>query len=347
MNEEQIKAVGDVSPEAMAGIQQGLERLQKMRNEEIPIAEETHEVQNAPPDEIITSQEEVEENPPEEIGEEDSTPHSPDAVKPDDDIFDQEKSKPQIEKAWKLKKTIHRERAEKNALQAEIDQLKQQLAQSIDFGTQYYQKGALSDLEKAKEDLKKSIEVVDLEAFAEANVAMNKAMLSLHELNRINTQVPSPTPHANPIPPMEDDEHELRELHENIAADWIEKHSYLQPASADYDANLATKVLDYAKGLEKQLTDSGRTEMIFSEPYFNKVEGYMEGIRNANAKRARDMASVNHIGGVRGATPAVRRAAPAGLPPLTDNEKQMARNMGISEEAWQKRKQAFQQSTKR
>lgn len=311
-NEElQPHEVQDTS--GLAEIEQALKEIEGLQN--------NSEEQTAEPEIEEEHQEEVEE----------------DATEPP---VEQEKKKTKL---WKEKKQKYRLIEEKQALYQENLYLKEQarerdemLKEALNSGTYHYGKSAYADLERAKESKKKAIENGDLDSLMEADVAFNKAMHTINDLEKwaYSGQQGKAEPVRNNN--YEEPEYGFNEREQEIARDWLEDHEYLNPKSQKYDVNLATKVIDFTNALDANLQRQGSSSAIFSDEYFDTVDNYIATVRKESPKNSKSSNSVAPVGAVRNSyTSSVGGKSPNTTQiVLSPEEKMMASNMNVSEKEW-------------
>lgn len=120
--------------------------------------------------------------------------------------------------------------------------------------------------------------------------------------------------------------------------DWIEKNTWFQPQSPDFDPELHEEATIYARRIERRYKAEGRTDEIGSASYFKEIDRHMREEfpdvfqgqptpKKAAPKMKRDntVAPVARSGG--GEAAPVKRTAKVSLSPA---ERQFARNMAAS-----------------
>ena len=119
--------------------------------------------------------------------------------------------------------------------------------------------------------------------------------------------------------------------------DWIEKNSWFQPQSSDFDAEMHEEATMFARRLERRFKADGRADEIGSASYFKEIDKHMraefaDAIPDRSApkkatpkmKRENTVAPVVRSGGSDSPT---KRTAKVSLSPA---ERQFARNMAAS-----------------
>ena len=306
-------------------------------NQEYEIAED-----NTGLDEIQKAIDEIEKlknDEPEIEPVEDSESAAAEEDETDKEDLDEENYANKDDKLWKIKKDKYRALAAKEALMQENLQLKQMLNESLNSGTYHYGKSAYADLEKAKESKKRAIEEGNIDALIESDIALTKALNTVNDLekwaynesqNKVKSQEYT----------QEEPQSNFTSVEHEIASDWLDNHSYLQPTSPDYNPKLATQVAGFINHLDANLAKNGQMDAYFSEPYFKTIESYIAEIKNEPQKTAKKIESVAHIGGVRNSyTGSVNNKASSPTQMiLTADERRMCANAGISEKEWLKYK---------
>lgn len=120
--------------------------------------------------------------------------------------------------------------------------------------------------------------------------------------------------------------------------DWIEKNTWFQPQSPDFDPEMHEEATLYARRVERRYKAEGRADEIGSASYFKEIDRHMRSEfsdsfsdkptpKKATPKMKRDttVAPVARSGGGEGAP--VKRTAKVSLSPA---ERQFARNMAAS-----------------
>lgn len=291
-------------------IQKAIDEIEKLKNDEVE-SEETEEI-------------EAVEEPKESEEEQDSKK----------DNYDNKE-----DLLWKIKKDKYRALAAKDALMQENLQLKQMLNESLNSGTYHYGKSAYAELEKAKESKKRAIEEGNVDALIESDIALTKALNTVNDLEKWaynESQNKAKTEEYTKETPQDN----FTSVEHEIATDWLDNHSYLQPTSPDYNPKLATQVAGFINHLDANLAKNGQMDAYFSEPYFKTIENYITEIKSEPQKTAKKIESVAHIGGVRNSytgSPNNKASAPTQMI-LTADERRMCANAGISEKEWLKYK---------
>lgn len=234
------------------------------------------------------------------------------------------------DKLWDIKRERFQALKDREQLEEENRNLKEALKKSWEVGDYHYGKNVFSDLEKAKNDLKKAFEIGDSDAWIEANRNLIRIETTIHELEKWERQKaePSPEPKA-----QQQSEYE-RAITEDLIGDWLDKHPYLQQGSKQYNAELADKVIPYVDALDAYLVKTNRQNAYLSDEYFNNIENYMSGLTKPKIQVEPQPINTS-VGRVRGSAPsgATTRTAPMKVT-LTAEDKDWAQRFNVTEEAY-------------
>ncbi len=88
-----------------------------------------------------------------------------------------------------------------------------------------------------------------------------------------------------------------------VINDWVRKHNVIDEHSIYFDKGMKDKVVGYAQRYEQALKKAGKANMILSDAYFNKLDGYIESeVERMRSDRQSKKPSTAHIGSVKGAS---------------------------------------------
>lgn len=79
-------------------------------------------------------------------------------------------------------------------------------------------------------------------------------------------------------------EYQERKLRER-AQDWFEVNTEVIPNSSDYDQNMARKLEKFVEELDKRFINSGRSNLIGGNEYFEKLDMYMDNLRYSKNRK--------------------------------------------------------------
>ncbi len=243
-----------------------------------------------------------------------------------------------LDKIWKIKRSRYKALAEKKAVEEENVRLKEMLAESLNSGTYHYGKNVYSELEKAKELKKRAIEDGDIDASIEADIKLNRAINDINELEKWSaSESRQPAKQQEYRKPVDN----YDELEREKAADWLDDHPELQPASRQYNQNLANEVGQFIHHLDEGIESRGQRELLYSEEYFDTIDRYIQDINNRDRteKKRKSLDSVGHVGSVRNSYGnANGKSSKSVQMILTADEKKICAAGGISEKEWLKYK---------
>lgn len=318
-NKEQKLAA---DPTGLAEINAAFEEIKKLEDEK---AQEIEEAERETREE--------EEKPQEKSAHEEESASEEEETREEEKPAKKEKKE---EKLWKIKKDKYRALAEKEALSQENTKLKQMLSESLNSGAYHYGKSAYSELEIAKESKKKAIEEGNVDALIEADMALTKVINTINDLEKwasVEEQKSSKSVEYT-------ESQNLNSVQHEIAADWLDSHSYLRPGSSDYNQKLASKVAGFISDLDANLINNGREDAYFSEDYFGAIENYITEVKGETRKTPKKSESVAPIGSVRNSYSGSPVGKTSGLTQMTlsADERRMCANAGISEKDWLKYK---------
>jgi hypothetical protein len=123
-------------------------------------------------------------------------------------------------------------------------------------------------------------------------------------------------------------------MDQEIAYDWLDNHTYLQPGSMDYNPMLARQVSKFVNHLDDNLRKTNQMDLYFSEDYFDTIDEFIAENMKKSKKIDRSIINASHIGGVRhGHTPSVNGGVvkKSKTPEISDMEKLMMKHAGIPE----------------
>jgi hypothetical protein len=288
----------------LAEIQQAMDEIEKLKNQDYEEEEKSEE-----PEEKVENDKEEESSSP--------------------------KKEKEADQLWKMKKSKYRALAEKEALAQENIQLKQMLSESLNSGTYHYGKSAYAHLERAKESKKKAIEAGDIDELIESDIALTKAINTVNDLEK---WVYTEEQKKSQVPEYTEQQQYTgyNEVQQEMAHDWLDNHSYLQPSSPNYNQKLANQVAGFINNLDANLAENGEMDAFFSKPYFEQIEKYISSIPNEAQKTTKNLESAGHVGGVRNSYSSSvngKVSSPTQMI-LTADEKRMCANADISEKEW-------------
>jgi hypothetical protein len=237
----------------------------------------------------------------------------------------------------KLQNDKYRALAEKEDALRKVEELEHLLNESVSSGAYHYSKSAHSDLDRAKQKMELAIENGDAKALIAANTELVEAISAVNELKRWAVE---DTRKVDARPIRETEQHH-NTLTQELANDWLDNHSYLQPSSRDYNSDLAKQVSGFINHLDANLRKNNEMELFFTEDYFDTIDTFIHNnIKKTQVRNEKSAVSGSYIGGVKhGHSPSVTGG---GNTPqrveLSADEKIWCKNSGISENSLIKHK---------
>ncbi len=248
-----------------------------------------------------------------------------------------------LDKLWKVKRSFFKAKAEKRILEEKVAQLEGMLNQAEVAGTYQYGRNVYAELERAKEIAQKAIEEHDSKAFIEASTNLVNAQYKVNELEKLAAQNPNyqdNQQHYAPQVPYEDET--------EITEEWLSSHKELQPKSKYYNRALAESTYKIIHNLDYELDRAGRRDMYLTPEYFDYIERHIDDWKTKAAKKRKSLEGVSHVGGVRSSSINSQNNKSSGRSndELTEDEIEMARLGGFTEQEWKESKLELQRKGK-
>ena len=130
-----------------------------------------------------------------------------------------------------------------------------------------------------------------------------------------------------------------QDLRNDIVRDWLEDHPELDALSPNHNPEIANYIGDFIEHLDKQLVSTGRANMHFTEPYFARIEHEFTRIKQqGKSKEAKVPESAHYVAGVKNNSSGTLNnvKAPVSRVTLTASEKDMCKDLGVTEKDWLK-----------
>ena len=261
---------------------------------------------------------------------------------------------PDLEKKWreqkkrlsKMQREKHRIAAEAEQLRFENENLKKFNQTSNQVGQAHYENSLKLKLEQAKENKRKARELNDIDSELVADEELASAVTDLRAIDSWKAQQMIQQQEVehnqqrqqqhNQYEPRrdsyDDNEYETNEQTER----WLKQNQWFDEKSQHYDPDKADEVLTYAQALDANLAKQGREDEYLTKAYFDRINNYARIYdQQRNDSRQERISNIPNVAPVRRTT--LSNQKPAGMQ-LSDDEKFMARNAGISEDDWKKAK---------
>jgi hypothetical protein len=258
-------------------------------------------------------------------------------------------------KLSKLQREKHRIAAEASKLKEENELLKRFNQTSHDASQVHYENSLKLKLEQAKEAKKRALELNDLDGIIEADHELYSAIADIKGLDNWKAQEMARQqfyqqyPEQNPHTQYEDQYYDEPEQEVNEAAQrWKVQNPWFDPNSSHYDPDKAEEVLAYAQAYDASLARRGKHDEYFSKNYFDRINNFAREYDREQSNAREDRRS-----NLLSASPVKRASNPSNSSSnritLTEDDKFLARNLGIKEEDYIKfkREDQRQQSEKR
>lgn len=240
-------------------------------------------------------------------------------------------------KLSKLKRERHRLAVEAQKLKEENEALRSYMEHSNQAAMSHYDKNVNMRIENAKKEKLKALEIGDMEAVVEADQQLAEAIADLKSIQSWKTQEALRNQSQQQQQRQSQDYYEEPEVEVNAETEqWIAANPWFNPNSASFDADMFEDVNDYIASLDEHLARTGKQNQQFSRAYFNKINAYVKDAYGISQKRPQPMVMQKASQYVE---PVRNRSSVANTPRketirLSEDEKRMAANLGVSEEAY-------------
>jgi hypothetical protein len=245
-----------------------------------------------------------------------------------------------------LKRKLSKLQREKNRLYAETRKLREEKDQYANYmehsnkaAMTHYDEAIQLRLDKAKQAKKIAYEMSDPDGIVEADIELARVAAQIESLNSWKAQEAARQQQYSHHYQQESRGREEPEVEFNEESQsWIAQNPWFDANRREYDPEKAEAALAYARSLDLSLARKGQEHLALTRDYFNKIDRYMrESFDDFEETRPMRMKQP--------AAPVapVQRTGNSVKPPkekfiLTEDEKFMARNMGVSEEEWMRQK---------
>lgn len=297
--------------------------------------EEFEEEGEVAEDEEVSEEEDDSEDEPEEAEAEDD-----DQVEPEEE--EEEEPRPRKRDAERRISELSRRAQEAEQRAQEIEARLQQesaLRQQSDLAMMtHYEQRLRGDANVVLGQIEEAISMGDGRKQAELQAQFNQLQNDLSGIDAWRKDAEAKMAEAQRAPePKPQTQQQQQVTLEPRTRDWIEKNSWFQPQSSDFDAEMHEEATIFARRLERRFKADGRADEIGSASYFKEIDKHMraefaDAIPDRSApkkatpkmKRENTVAPVVRSGGSDSPT---KRTAKVSLSPA---ERQFARNMAAS-----------------
>lgn len=346
---------------------------------------EEEEEENLPPSEDEAESEEEVADETDEAEEDEEEEEEAEAPKT-------KEKKPKERQAWYLNKENRRIADENKALldalhekERQLEFLRRSEQESWDATIYHYEKGLATDLEQAKAALKAAREEYDVD---NEIIALDKLTNTQNRLRELATHkskaTPAPIdpyyqynqygqPNAIPASYQPQPQYQPQAPHPQpqypapsyatpepaqkaqAFNEWLAKHDVINENSRYFKPEIKKNFLAYAAKYEEDLMKKGKFDQtVFSESYFNRLDGYLEGEteRLKNSPKPKSVATA-HIGSAKSSSSTSTRSSNNKTEPTLNSTELMwiENSPGIDKEEFKRnllaRKKAYNASTQR
>lgn len=239
-------------------------------------------------------------------------------------------------KLSKLKRERHRLAVETQKLKEENEALRNYMEHSNQAAMSHYDKNVNMRIETAKKEKLKALETGDMEAVVEADQQLAEAIADLKSIQNWKTQE-ALRYQAQQQQQRQQEYYDEPEVEVNAETEqWIADNPWFNPNSRSFDQDMYEDVNDYIASLDEHLARTGKQDQQFTRQYFNKINAYVKDSYGVSQRRPQPivMQKPNQY------VEPVRNKSSVASPPrketirLNEEEKRMAANLGVSEEAY-------------
>lgn len=241
-------------------------------------------------------------------------------------------------KLSKLTRERHRLAAEAQKLKEENQLLRQHMNHSSQAAMTHYDNNVQLRIDTAKKEKLKALEIGDMEAVVERDQELAEAVAELKNIQSWKTQESIRQYNQQQEAQQQQQYHEQPHVELNEETEnWIEANPWFDPNSREHIPEVFEDVNDYIASLDEHLARTGKDHQRFTKAYFNKIDAYVNDTYGKQAPIAPapiKMKSSNQY------VEPVRNKSSVAAPPrrevitLDPEEKRMAKNLGVSEEAY-------------
>jgi hypothetical protein len=231
--------------------------------------------------------------------------------------------------------------ADRQKLEQENQELKQYLNGTISVNSELYEKDIQNDIDKLTKIINDAIEGGHQDVFVQANLLLNKALIKQSEFERSansrlrhnKNESPAAVEQSTNVhnEPSQSYIEQQEQIKLNRAEEWLEDRPELIKGSSKYNPQIQKELNDFIKDLDRELKKTGREDEILSDAYFDVLDEFVDSIK---IKKPKEGYTSSNVGGVRNnfsnqGSNKIRIT-------LSDFDKQMARELKMSEEQYLK-----------
>jgi len=250
-----------------------------------------------------------------------------------------------------IQRDRYRALEEAASLRAENERLKQlneataqHAALSSQAAMRQYDDNLSSRLERARQLQIAAIESGDAQAQTDAQMEIAAATLAVQESKnwqyKENYERQFAEERARNEAHQQQNSQPAYNPNDILLEDWVERNDWYDPSSENHDPELAAALSQYANNLDHQLAISGQSNKIKSQEYFQHIDNEIrQFVSKRNSQHSNQGRSLNMKTPQGGAYSARNGRSAQGESqrrgPLTDEQRDMARRMGVTDKAYQ------------
>ena len=239
---------------------------------------------------------------------------------------------------------LEQAKAENERLRQENRLIEEQKSLSTQAAMRHYDDNVNTRLERARQMQIAAIESGDAQAQADANIEIASATNAMQELK--NWKYKEEYERKFTEQQAQDNAYQQQAYsaptynpNDILLEDWVEKNEWYNPASENHDPELSAALSQYANQLDYQLANTGYAHQIKSPEYFqnidNAVRQFVSHRNNQYSNQGRSLNMRTPQGGAYSARNGRSAQAQSQRSiPLTDEQRDMARRMGVTDKAY-------------
>lgn len=259
--------------------------------------------------------------------------------------FDVEKEDLRV-KFERVQKERYRIAEENHQLRQYLDEAIKHTSQSSDAALLHMEQNQQLILNSALEVKRKALEEGDTDLALQADVEIGRSMAKLENLENYQKQKIFEQQRQQALQEQlvqqqllaqqqaAAQQFQAQALPEPVHA-WLNENPWFLPNSPYYDPEKSQELQAFTKVLDKKMAREGRQNEYFSKEYFDKINNYIDenfGSRNRVPYRDTNRSAVSGVSRSSGSSQSKEKVT------LSEDEKEMARAMGVREELWAQHK---------
>jgi hypothetical protein len=250
----------------------------------------------------------------------------------------------QKKKLAKIQREKHRIAAEADQLRIENENLKKFNQTSNQVSQTHYENSLKLKLDQAKENKRKARELNDIDSELVADEELASVVADIRSMENWKAQQMIQQHEVEQQQKYQSQYQQQYQTnqHPEVVIDekterWLKQNPWFDKDSPHYDPDKAEDVMIYAQALDTNLANQGRDDEYLTKSYFDRINNYARLYdQQRNNSREERISNISNVAPVR--RNGVTSRSEFSNMKLTDDEKFMARNAGISEDDWKKAK---------